>query len=437
MTHRHGPCIILLLASLLRADPSSRDVVLNETLHPYSGPVAHGVDPSTMTHKILAGYQGWHATPCDGLGRGWYHWVMSGELAPGNCKFDLWPDVSELDADEKCPTAFKHADGSTAFLFSAQTRKTVLRHFKWMQDYGIDGVFVQRFITETLHDVGLRQWNTVLDHCREGANTYGRTYAVMYDLSGLGANSIDTVINDWKLLCDRMQITKDPAYLHHNGHPVVVVWGFGFNDGRKYTLDEGMKLVDFLKHDEKYGHNTVMLGVPTYWRTLNRDTVNDPKLLDLIASADLISPWMVGRFHDEDGVRKFAGANMLKDLAWCAEHHIEYDPVAYPGFSWHNMNAKSPLDQIPRHGGAFLWSQYYEYQNAGCTMLYQAMFDEVDEGTAIYKVTNDPPVGASQFLTYEGLPSDHYLKLMGLGTKMLRGETPLHENLPLPTQGAR
>ncbi len=123
---------------------------------------------------------------------------------------------------------------------------------------------------------------------------------------------------------------------------------------------------------------------------------------------------------------------MLKDLAWCAEHKIEYDPVAYPGFSWHNMNANSPLDQIPRHGGAFLWSQYYEYQRAGCTMLYQAMFDEVDEGTAMYKVTNDPPVGASTFVTYEGLPSDHYLKLMGLGTQMLRGEIPSRETSPLP-----
>jgi hypothetical protein len=36
------------------------------------------------------------------------------------------------------------------------------------------------------------------------------------------------------------------------------------------------------------------------------------------------------------------------------------------------------------------------------------MFDKVDEGTAIYKCTNDPPLGESKFVTYEGLPSDHY-----------------------------
>ncbi len=45
------------------------------------------------------------------------------------------------------------------------------------------------------------------------------------------------VIDDWKLLLEKMTITKDPAYLHHNGKPVVAVWGFGFSDGRKYTLE--------------------------------------------------------------------------------------------------------------------------------------------------------------------------------------------------------
>ena len=88
------------------------------------------------------------------------------------------------------------------------------------------------------------------------------------------------------------------------------------------------------------------------------------------------------------------------------------------------------LDQIPRQGGRFLWSQYAHAIDTGTTMIYQAMFDEIDEGTAIFKCTNDPPVGASPFLTYKGLPSDHYLWLVGQGTRMLKGKLPVTHVMP-------
>ena len=64
-------------------------------------------------------------------------------------------------------------------------------------------------------------------------------------------------------------------------------------------------------------------------------------------------------------------------------------------------------------------------QGAGAQMIYVAMFDEVDEGTAIFKCTNDVPVGESKFSTFEGLPSDAYLKLVGAASKMIRGDAPL------------
>ena len=299
-----------------------------------------------------------------------------------------------------------------------------------MREYGIDGVFMQRFACEIRRVRGLRQFTTVLANAREGANRNGRAYAVMYDLSGLRRGQVAGVLDDWKNLVGRMKITADPAYLHHRGKPVLGVWGLGFNDGRKYTLDEGIDLVRRLKADPAVGPVTVVLGVPAYWRTLNRDSLADTKVHQLCRLADVISPWNVGRYATPRQVERQAKDVWTPDLAWCRKHKLDYMPVAFPGFSWHNLKSSSPLNQIPRLGGRLLWSQYAQARAAGATMIYTAMFDEVDEGTAIFKCTNNPPVGASRFVTYEGLASDHYLKLVGAGTKMLRGEIPPTETLP-------
>jgi hypothetical protein len=411
---------------------STRDSVL-AVMKPYDGPTVKGVDASSLTGKIMCGYQGWFATPGDGSDRGWRHYASRGGFKPGQCNIDLWPDMTEMDDDEKFPTSFVHKDGRPATVFSSNQPKTVLRHFRWMEQYGIDGVFVQRFGTEIANPKDLRQCNSVLMNCREGANRAGRLYAVMYDLSGLPAGGTRRIIEDWKLLVDRMKIgrdAKDHAYLHHKGKPVVAVWGVGFNDGRKYTLAECEKLVDFLKNDKDYGNCTVMLGVPTSWRNLDRDSVKDAALHRVIAKCDIVSPWTIGRFSTPAQVEKHGQQFLTKDIDWCKERNLDYLPVAFPGFSWHNMRPKSPLDQIPRLKGQFLWKQFTEAKKAGATMIYQAMFDEMDEGTAIFKCTNDPPAGASRFLDLEGLPSDHYLWLTGLGGKLVRGEIEMSGEAP-------
>jgi hypothetical protein len=426
------PLIVIAvpLAALLAVQAApTREQVIDTVLKPYTGPTTRGVDRSTLTGKVMCGYQGWFTAPGDGAGRGWFHWGR-GDMRPGSVTVDLWPDVRELDADERVDTAFRHADGSVAQVFSSFNRKTVLRHMRWMRDYGIDGSFVQRFAGETMHPAGLRQSTTVLGYCREGSNLYGRTYAVMYDLSGLGAGQMERVKEDWRLLFERMKITKDPAYLHHKGKPVVAVWGVGFSDNRKYTVAECRSLVEFLKNDPQVGGCTVMLGVPTYWRTLNRDSLADPALHEVIALADIVSPWMVGRYGTVEDAARIGREVFAPDLQWCRGKGLDYLPVVFPGFSWHNMIPSSKQDQIPRRGGKFLWAQYVAAKKAGATMVYQAMFDEVDEGTAIFKCTNDPPVGESTFVTYEGLPSDHYLWLVGQAAKMVRGTAPLKDEMP-------
>jgi hypothetical protein len=128
------------------------------------------------------------------------------------------------------------------------------------------------------------------------------------------------------------------------------------------------------------------------------------------------------------------GAVQAADEAWCSERGKSYLPVTFPGFSWANLmkmrGKEAKLNQVPRLGGQFLWQQARERIQGGATMLYVAMFDEMDEGTAIFKTASKVPEGTLGFVTEESLPADHYLWLTGQLGKALRREIPLTEKLP-------
>jgi hypothetical protein len=110
-------------------------------------------------------------------------------------------------------------------------------------------------------------------------------------------------------------------------------------------------------------------------------------------------------------------------------------PTAFPGFSWDNLRRAAPgSTRIPRRKGEFYWRQFAIFRELGIRTVFVGMFDEVDEGTAIYKVTNDTPVGRN-FANYEGLPSDYYLRLTGAATRMIRGDAPLSGTIPAHLPG--
>lgn len=347
-------------------------------------------------------------------------------MVPGRATVDLWPDVSDLAPGERFDTGFLHPDGRPAQVFSSLHPATVMRHFAWMREYGIDGVFVQRF-ANGLRNPRVNTFNdAVLANCRAGARQQERVYAVMYDLSGLPAGGVGAVAADWRDLRDRGGVATDPGYLHQDGRPLVAVWGVGFSDRRDYGLAECHALIVALKREGV----AVMLGVPTYWREGSRDTIPDPARLETFALADVICPWTVGRYRDDASLATYAKDVLAGDLTWCRERNITFLPVAFPGFSWKNLKG-DPSVSIPRRGGRFLWSQFAAYRSAGLEAAYVAMFDEVDEGTAIFKCVNDPPAaGESRFIDFEGLPSDHYLWLTGQGQRLLRGELPVTAEPP-------
>ena len=311
---------------------------------------------------------------------------------------------------------FSHADGSVAEVFSSANRKTVMRHFRWMRDYGIDGAFVQRFATQLGTDRLHQNVNRVLSNVRAAAGDAGRAYAVMYDLSGLKSGQVSRVRDDWIQLRDELKVTDDPTYLRHNDRPLVAVWGIGFADDRDYSIEECFRLVTWLKSEGC----SVMLGVPSFWREGRRDAANEALLKQTIELADVISPWSVGRYRTPDAARHHAMEVWKPDSDWLSAKGIDFLPVVFPGFSWQNLHG-GKLGSIPRLKGDFFWSQVESAKQIGCQMLYIAMFDEVDEGTAIFKCTDDPPQNdKSRFLTLEGLPSDHYLKLAGRAGALIR-----------------
>jgi T5SS/PEP-CTERM-associated repeat protein len=387
----------------------------------------------TLLGKVMCGYQGWFNCPSDGTSRGWIHWSTStSSFTTSTLKVDMWPDMNDMETGEKF-LASSFYDGKDRYVFSSHNLTTVRRHFQWMQQNGIDGVYLQRFATElTPGSAPFNHRNDVLAYCKDAANLYGRKYAVMYDLSGLALGGTSKVIDDWKYLVDNLKVTKnpsyDPAYIFYKGKPVVAVYGVAYS-GRAYSHQEVRNLIDFLKNDPTYGGNIVLIGCYQNWRT-----VTDTYVQQTFQLADIILPWLVGSYSNTSGVNNWATTKGVPDKNWCVTNGKDYLPLIFPGFSWHNMYPSYPLNQIPRVGGQFLWDQVKaDISTVGANMIYVAMFDEVDEGTAIFKVTNDPPKpgGQTLFVTYEGLPSDEYMWLVGQASRGLRGEIPVNQTRPV------
>lgn len=370
----------------------------------------------SIRNLVMAGYQGWFNTPEDGAGLGWKHFEKEKEFKPGKCTIDLWPDVSEYEKTYE--TAFKLPDETPVKVFSSYDASTTDLHFKWMKQYGIDGVFMQRFVVSIRNQKGKDNYNKILNNAVLSAEKYDRAICLMYDLSGMEAGEEDILIRDWKELCEKYKLVSrnNNHYVYHHGKPLVAVWGIGFNDRRKYGYEQVKKIIDFLKSEGC----SILVGVPTHWRTLTIDAVSDTRLLELVKQADIVHPWLVGRFdnHTYEPYRK----SIEEDIKWCKANGKDYMPVLFPGFSWHNMKKDAPQNMIPRLGGRFFWKQVKGAVDAGAESLYLAMFDEIDEGTAFFKCTNTPPVGESSFITYEGEAPDHYLWLAGEAAKYLRGE---------------
>lgn len=417
--------------------PSSTVVVAVLTiLFPLQSHPQSEVDASTLQAKILVGYQAWFTTPGPGRSERWIHWTHQHDVPtgdPGNLAVEMYPDLREFESDELIPTRMT-LGREPAPLYTASHPKTVQRHARWMREYGIDGAFVQRFLRSHAgsdQDYA-KQLDRALWNFREACAAEGRVFAVMYDVSGMRETEDWRTLlkNDWTALVDT-GLTKGGRYLHHQGRPVVGLWGFGFRDRVPEKPAQALEMINWFKEAAPEPYRACVLGgVPGQWRTLDGDSRQAPGWSKVYRAFDVVSPWTVGRFTSRQDADQWNQKHTLPDLALLKKTGQAYAAVVWPGFSWKNLNGGS-ANQIPREGGRFFWRQIYNAKKAGVSTLYVAMFDEVDEATAIYKVaenrTQVPDQGFWLTLDADGqtLPSDWYLRLAREAGRMLRRETAL------------
>ncbi|HTH81574.1 MAG TPA: RICIN domain-containing protein [Mucilaginibacter sp.] len=391
------------------------------------------VDATNFNNKILAGYQGWFRTAGDVPGStSWAHVFNrrgddTSKFVAQRLALDTWPDMKEYDKDEGTVIpGWTFPDGSPATMYSAQNPKTVLRHFQWMKQYGIDGVWLSEFCGEFKSPALLK----VLDNVRAAAKATGRTYAFMWDMSSYGRNATkeqvyNGIINQWKKMVDE-GVTSDDRYMHQDGKPVLLLWGF-FPERPASQPDYMTPVLDFLLAPGKY-QAVMVAGTTNTWRK------GTPEFINMIARMQALQPWSVGRQKTDfnTGYKVPYMDEWGEDMDFCKKHNMSFQPVINSGTHIAGPPpAPGKLTSVPRRMGNYLWAQFQKASQTGViSSAFIAMFDEVNEGTQINKISNHPPVNAP-FLTYNGATNDFYLRLIGTASRMLKDSIPFTSTIPI------
>ncbi len=335
-----GPLQLHIAALRVSDAPTPLYTSLTAFLGPYTGPTYQGgtaVDASTMAGKLLCGYQAWFRTPGDEDVSGWVHYVPNGVMAPANIAVDYWPEMTELGPAEQYPAAgFTNADGSPATLFSSDDARTVLRHFQWMEAYGIDGVALQRFFPGPGIDI---QGMIVMNKVRAAANQTGRTFFVEYDMTGAAeADLVPTITRDWHYLVDTMKMSTDARYLHENGLPVIGVYGF-FEE--RFSAATANAILDIFATPGPYQAFVAGAGA-WYWSQQPYSTAWQTMMFRMGS----YQPWNTGNSGGQPGDVP-STAYWAADQATLAAHNVKYVPQIYPGGSAFNRDG-TPWRRRPK-----------------------------------------------------------------------------------------
>jgi len=375
---------------------------------------------SDIIGKIIVGYQGWFSAQGDGSPCNYWN----------HQNIELWPDTRDYSQTYAGSPFFQNGgyvispfygnlnNDKPAVMFSSYDYSTVMTHFSWMKQYGIDGVALQRYGSE-LSDPSLKaQRDGMIAKVSSAAQATGRKFYIMYDITGW--TDFQTEIKtDW--LSDIHSVVINSSYAYQDGKPVVCIWGVGVS-GRPGDVNSWTDVLSWFKSQGCF----VIVGTSADFST---DVINQKAY----NTADMIMPWRVGNYGDPS-------LRDQKDLAYCSGRNIDYQVDIFPGYAFSNSDLSKPRNEIPRKGGSFMWSQFVAATNNKVKSVYISMFDEINEATAIFKCAEDKsmvPAG-NYFLTLDAdgthVSSDFYLRLTNDGGQMLKGLKPYTAVLPTPFQ---
>jgi hypothetical protein len=415
---------ILLISACSKKDTPTQAVIVTPPNVPVIPPTQPtlpftGSPAGDVVGKVTVGYQGWF----DAKGSGsplnsWQHQNL-----------ESWPDVREYvttyagdpfnqNGVVMPPFNGNLGNGTPAKMYSADDQQVSNTHCLWMQQNGIDCIALQRF-GSYLAAGSVKNFHDAVDlKMMTAAQTYGRKFYIMYDMS-----ATDAAVADWtNTIVNTQHLTSSPSYAMQNGKPVVCLWGVG-KSGRGLvsdwvtTINAFKALGCYVIGGPLAGFSTDVAGQPAY------------------NICDMIMPWMVGKTSASNFQSIYAA-----DIAYCNAHGIDYQADIYPGTAFYNSNggSVSPQNQIPRTHGNFMWQQFTAAKTDGVQSVYISMFDEINEATGILKCAEDVsmiPAG-NYFLTLDAdgvhVSSDFYLRLVNDGGKMIKGITPLQATEPTP-----
>jgi hypothetical protein len=391
-------------------------------LEPYAGPSKDFISAKSVKGKVMAGYQGWFATPNDYDDLGWRHWSRNSNIAPSPTEItvDMWPyldDYSAADIEQAGQMVYQ--DGRPAYLFSTRDPDVVQRHFRWMRKHNVDGVYLQRFVSKNSGGANGKP-EFVLDNVRKAANLEGRVWAIEYDVSGLdGGNpegsdialQLDIITNDWNYLVNECGILDDPRYLHEDGKPVLFIWGFGTGNNIS-TAAQADSVISWFD-----AQNLYLIG------GVSKGKIDEAAWEPVLRKYDALLEWM-----EQSRTELVNQKNKLDGFG------MDILPHAWPGFSWNNLQQTVfPASYTARNGGDFYWDRIYNAVNSGADQIFLGMFDEYDEGTAIMPMSDTHPdihTAWGHYLDNEGLDPFWYLRLSGAGREMLNGLRSLNGATP-------